>query len=152
MPTKTKTNRAKQSLQFTKILAGIVQHVTAAIILGGKSVTPQALSAVFQAVFQAESDLDAARTVVAAKVQAKKAAQAAAVALVSVLHHWAVATFGAESTVLADFGFPQAKPAARTAEVKAAAAAKARATRAAHKAAKQPHPAPVPPPVTTGTK
>ena len=113
MATKPKTNVATRTLTFTKILAGITQHVTAAIILGGTSTTQAALSAIFQAAIQAQTDLDAARATVAAKVQAHKTALAAADAAQVLLHRWAEATFGPTSTVLADFGFTPEKPASR---------------------------------------
>ena len=135
MTTNRRTNKATRNLTFTQILAGIAQHVTAAIILGGVSTTQAALSAIFQAAIQAQTDLDNARAVVAAKVQAHKAALAAAAAAEVLLHRWAEATFGPTSTVLADFGFTPEKPADRPVANKASGAAKATATRKAKKAA-----------------
>jgi hypothetical protein len=135
MSVKPKNNIATRALTFTKILAGITQHVTTAILLGGASTTQAALSAIFQAAIQAQTDLDAARAVVTAKVQAHKAALAAARTTETLLHKWAEATFGPESPVLQDFGFALATAAAKTAAVKASGAAKATATRKAKKAA-----------------
>jgi hypothetical protein len=135
MATKPKNNTATRALTFTKILAGITQHVTTAIILGGASTSEAALAAIFHAAIQAQSDLDAARTVVAAKVKAQKAALATARTTEVLLHKWAEATFGPESTVLTDFGFVPAVAADKTAAVKAASAAKGTATRKAKKAA-----------------
>jgi hypothetical protein len=89
MPSKPKTNAATRALSFTKILAGITQHVTAAILLGGASMTQQALTAIFQAALQAQADLDAARATVRAKVQAQKAALATAAASEVLLRRWA---------------------------------------------------------------
>jgi hypothetical protein len=135
MATKPKNNKATRALTFTQILAGITQHVTTAIVLGGVSTTQAALSAIFQAAIQAQTDLDAARAVVTAKVQAHKAALAAARTAETLLHKWAEATFGPESPVLSDFGFVPAVAVVQTAAVKAASAAKATATRKAKKAA-----------------
>jgi hypothetical protein len=116
-------------------MAGIAQHVTAAIILGGKSMTQAALTVIFQAAIQAQADLDAARSTVSAKEQAQKTALAAAVAATALLHRWAEAAFGPDSPVLEDFGFTPAKPVTKTVAVKAGAAAKSTATRKAKKAA-----------------
>jgi hypothetical protein len=135
MSTKPRNNQAARTLTFTKILAGITQHVTTAIILGGASTTEAALSAIFQAALQAQQDLDAAHAALSAKVQAHKAALAAAAASEVLLHKWAEATFGPESGVLSDFGFVPAKPAEKSSAVKAGSAAKASATRKAKKAA-----------------
>jgi hypothetical protein len=135
MATRPKKNKATRALSFTRIMAGIAQHVTAAIVLGGKSTTQQMLTAIFQAAIQAQDDLDAARSTVSAKEQAQKTALATALAAQALLHRWAEATFGPESPVLGDFGFTPAKPADKTVAVKAGAAAKATATRKAKKAA-----------------
>jgi hypothetical protein len=135
MATKPKNNKATRTLTFTKILAAITQHVTTAIILGGVSTTQAALAAIFQAALQAQSDLDAARTVVAEKVKAQQAALAVARTSEVLLHKWAQATFGLGSTVLQDFGFAVAKPADKPVAVKATGSAKATATRKAKKAA-----------------
>jgi hypothetical protein len=129
MSTKAKTNRATDILLFTKIIAGVAQHFTAAVVLAGKSLTPQALIAVFQAVIQADKDLDAARTAVIPKLQARRDALAAARALVGPLKKSLEGTYGAGSTVLADFGLSAPKPAVKSAEVKAQAAKKSKATR-----------------------
>jgi hypothetical protein len=135
MATKPKNNKATRTLTFTQILAGITKHVTTAILLGGASTTEAALAAIFQAAIQAQTDLDAARTVVATKVKAQQAALATARTTEVLLHKWAEATFGPTSTVLEDFGFVPDAAADVTAAVKAASAAKGKATRAAKKAA-----------------
>jgi hypothetical protein len=135
MSTKLRTNKATRALAFTKIMAGIVQHVTTAILLGGTSMTQAALTAIYQAAIQAQSDLDAARSLVNAKVQAHKAALAVADTTTTLLHAWAVSAYGPKSTVLEDFGFEPAAPADKPVAVKAASAAKATATRKAKKAA-----------------
>ncbi len=135
MATNPKDTVATRALTFTKILAGITQHVTTAILLGGVSTTQAALAAIFQAAIQAQNDLDAARAVVTAKVKAHKAALATARVTEVLLHKWAEGTYGLGSPVLQDFGFPLAAPAEKTAAVKASGAAKASATRKAKKAA-----------------
>ncbi len=135
MTTSNKPTVATRTLLFAKIIAAIAQYITAAILLGGKSITPQALMALFQAYLQAEHDLEDARTVVTAKKQARDAALAAVNEILPGLHKYLVATYGEESTTFAAFGLPVTQKTVKTAETKAAAAAKAKATRAAHKAA-----------------
>jgi hypothetical protein len=158
MTTKVKNNKATRALSFTKIMAGIVQHVTAAIILSGQSMTQAALTAIFQAALAAQNDLDAARATVKAKMATHKATLAAATATAAALHKWAEATFGSTSAVLEDFGFTPAQPADKTVAVKAEAAAKATKTRKAKKAAVQAavepsaQPAPAPAPAQTPPK
>ena len=141
-----KATVASRTLLFTRIIAAIAQYLTAAIVLEGKSLTPQALAAMFQAYLQAEQDLDAARLVVDARQKARDAVYAPLVGLVPALHKYLVATYGEESITFASFGLAAAKKAVKSAEVVAAAAAKARATRAAHKAGKA-GPVPVAAPV-----
>jgi hypothetical protein len=135
MASKSKNNKATRTLTFTQILAGITQHVTTAILLGGASTSEAALAAIFQAAIQAQSDLDAARVVVATKLKAQQAALATARTTGVLLHKWAEATFGLESPVLQDFGFALAASGDKTVAVKATGAAKASATRKAKKAA-----------------
>ncbi|MGD0525689.1 MAG: hypothetical protein ABSE49_11120 [Polyangiaceae bacterium] len=100
-----------------------MQHVTAAIILGGTSATQAALTAIYQAAIQAQSDLDAARSVVNAKLQAQKAALAVAESTTALLHSWAVAsaTRKAKKAALATVGEPTATPAATPAAAPAKA-------------------------------
>jgi hypothetical protein len=141
MSTNNKATVASRTLLFTKIIAAITQYITAAIVLGGKSLTPQALTAMFQSYLQAEQDLDAARLVVAAKQQARDAAYAPLVGTLPALEKYLAATYGEESTTFASFGLSATKTGTRSAESVAAAVAKGKATRAAHKAAKA---APVP--------
>jgi hypothetical protein len=124
-----------RTLQLTKIVAAIGQYVTAAIVLGGKSTTPKALTAVFQAVLDAEQDLVAARLVVADKLQARAAALAQASAILPGLIHAIAATYGEGSTPYVAFGFPTRKTPQRSAAGVAAAVTKGSATRAAHAAA-----------------
>jgi hypothetical protein len=138
---------ASRTLLFTKIAAAIVQYLTAAVVLGGKSLTPQALSALYAAALQSQKDLEDARTVVAAKKQARDAAVAAVLAVQPDLQKYLAATYGEASTTYAAFGLPVAKQAVRTAETVAGAVTKARTTRAKHKAALEgtaPVPAPAP--------
>lgn len=158
MTSKVKNNKATRALSFTKIMAGIAQHVTAAIVLGGQSMTAVVLNAIFQAAINAQADLDAAQAVVKAKRQTQKAALKTATATAVLLHKWAEAQFGVESPTLEDFGFTPAQPADKTVAVKAEAAAKASKTRKAKKAAvsaaTEPSapPAPAPTPVQAPPK
>ncbi|HEX8791906.1 MAG TPA: hypothetical protein VF765_13220 [Polyangiaceae bacterium] len=152
MATRPKDNKATRALSFTKILAGIAQHVTAAITLGGQSMAVAVLNAIFQAAINAQTDLDAAQAVVKQKRQAQRAALKTANATAVLLHRWAEAQFGVNSPTLEDFGFAPVQPAEKSAAVKAEAAAKASKTRKAKAAAVQaatepsapPEPAPAP--------
>lgn len=128
-----KRDQANQTLQFTKIIAAIAKYITAAVMVGGKSVTPQALAALFTAAMQAQQDLDAASNVVKAKKQARNSARSAAVAMVVPLHRYVVGIYGAESPILEEFGFAVTTPKQPTTEVKAEAVTKRRSTRAAKK-------------------
>ena len=112
--------------------------------MGGKNVTPAALTAIFQGFMKAQADLEAARTVVTAKQQARDAALAEAVAALPPLRKYLAGTYGEESTTYTDFGFTAPKTPVKTVQVKAAAATKATTTRKAHQAALT---APVPPAV-----
>jgi hypothetical protein len=135
LATSIKATVATRTLLFTKIIAAIAQYITAAILLGGKSLTPQALSALFQTYLQTEADLQSARAVVTAKQQARDAALAAVNDVLPPFHKYLAATYGEESTTFTSFGLPATKKPAKTAEVKAAAVQKSKATRASHKAA-----------------
>ncbi len=138
---------ATRTLLFTKIIAAVAKYLTVAVVMGGKSLTPQAIAAVFQAYLQAQADLDEARTAVTAKQQARDTALAAAVAMIPPLKKYLAGTYGEESTTFTDFGFEAPKTPVKSAKVKAAAAEKATTTRKAHDAAvKAPVPAPVPTP------
>ncbi|HEY8088149.1 MAG TPA: hypothetical protein VIF09_09895 [Polyangiaceae bacterium] len=145
--TNKKANTATRTLLFTQIAAAIVQYVTAAVVLGGKSLTPQALAAVFQAYLQAEKDLLDARTTVTARQQARDAALGAALALMPDLRKYLSATYGEQSTTYAAFGLPVTQKPVKSAQTKAESAAKATATRKSHKAAlTAPAAPPAPPP------
>ena len=130
---KTKRNVADQTLQFTKIIAAIAKYITAAVMIGGKSVTPQVLTALFTVAMQSQQDLDAANNVVKTKKQARNSARKAAVAMVVQLHRYLVGTYGADSPILEEFGFAVATPKQPTTVVKAEAVKKRTATRDAKK-------------------
>ena len=151
MSINSKPTIATRSVLFTKIVAAIGQYLTAAVVLGGKSMTPQALAALFQAYLQTESDLQAARNVVTAKKQARDAALAAAVAVQPDLQKYLSATYGEQSTTYAAFGLPVTQKAVLSAQQKAEAAAKATATRKSHKAALEATAAPAAPPPAPAT-
>jgi hypothetical protein len=153
MPKHPKATVAIRIASFTKIIAAIAQYLTAAVVLGGKSLTPQALAAVYQAYLQAQADLDAARGVVTAKKQARDAALKTALATTPGLRKFLAATFGEESPTYVAFGLPVPKKPVKSAKVKADAVQKGTSTRARHKAALEttapaaPSPAPSPAPV-----
>lgn len=125
---------ASRTLLFTKIIAAIAQYLTAAILLGGKDLTPQALSGLFQAYLQAEKDLEEARNTVTAKKLVRDAALAAISAVMPDFRKFLAATFGEQSTTYAAFGLPVTQHATKSAQTKADAAAKAAATRKSHEA------------------
>jgi len=128
-----KRDTANQTLQFTKIIAAITKYITAAVMVGGQSVTPQVLTALFTAAMQTQQDLDAANNVVKTKKQARNSARKAALAMVVQLHRYLVGTYGADSPILEEFGFTAATPKQPTTEVKAEAVKKRTATRDAKK-------------------
>ncbi len=135
MPSKQPKNRASKQFVFTRVLAGIAAHLTAAVLLGGKSLTPAALAQVFQTALQALTDLDAARAQVALKLQAKDAAVSAADQVLLLLKKYLEATYGADSPVLQDFGLTSPRTPVVPTAVKAESASKAKATRSRKKAA-----------------
>jgi hypothetical protein len=145
-----KATLATRIASFTKLIAAITQYITAAIVLGGKSITPQALAAVYQAYLKAQADLDAARGVVTEKQQIRDAALRQALATTPGLRKYLAATYGEDSPTYGAFGLPVTKKAVRPVKTKAAAADKATTTRARHKAALEavsaaaPTPAPAP--------
>jgi hypothetical protein len=122
-----------------------MQYVTTAITLGGKSLTPQAIAAAYQAYLQAQKDLDDARTVVAAKKAARDAALAGAEAMTPPLRKYLAATYGEESPTYKAFGLPVPKKPVKSVHVRADAATKASVTRKRHEAALAEPPTPTPP-------
>jgi hypothetical protein len=131
MSTKAHVNRAADAQRFQGLSHGITQHINAPVTLGNQAVTPQQMLAVFQAVAQTNTDLDAARSVAKAKLQARNTALAVARKLALALEAYLVVTYGKDNPVLADFGIVVQQALPKTPEVKALAAAKAKATRAA---------------------
>jgi hypothetical protein len=145
LPSKIKTSIASRTLLFTKILAAIAQYLTAAVVLHGESLTPQALSALFTAVLQAQKDLEDARANVTAKKQARDAALAEVTAILPDFRKYLAVLFGEDSVTYAAFGLPVTQEPVRTAQNKADAVAKAKATRKAHEEPVTPAPAPAAP-------
>jgi hypothetical protein len=128
-----KRDKANQALTFTNIIAAVTKYITAAVMVGGQSVTPQALTAIFTAAMQTQQDLDAANNVAKTKKQARNSARKAALAMVVQLNRYLVGAYGADSPILEEFGFTAATPKQPTTEVKAEAVKKRTATRDAKK-------------------
>jgi hypothetical protein len=102
------------------------------ITLDGTSTTIDAVLNEFQAFITNRGAIVAAQTAVRNKVAAEDTGMAAMNALFGAFLAFVRQTFGASSTVLADFAIPVRKtPVAQTAEQKAVAAAKRKATREA---------------------
>lgn len=137
MSCKTKNNRATKSFVYNRVLTAIAAHLTASVVLGGKSLTPAAMGAVFQATLQARADLDAARAQIALKLQAKLGAITDADQLLRLLKKYLEATYGADSPLFQDFALTPPKTPVVPTAVRAESADKAKATRARKKAAVQ---------------
>jgi len=132
-----KITEAARHVLFTAVLAGIKQYITAAIVLAGEQLTPQALSALFKDYLQSQADLEQAHRDVAAKQQARDAALAAVQAVLPSLEKYVSGSYGVGSAAFTTFGFTAPKKPVKPARVKAAAATKATKTRKAHAAALQ---------------
>ena len=131
MPTEPRLNRAAQIALFTKMISGVNLHVMAAILLGGQTYSASQIVAVFSALLQANTDLDAARVAYHQKLVAHKAALQSADGMGALLKSYVQGAYGKHNPILGDFGFSFAVPTPKTVKVKAAAALKSAATREA---------------------
>jgi len=131
MTTKTSTTRAAEISLFAKIVSGVNLHVTAAILLGGQSMSASQIVAIFQAAIQASSELEAAKTAYQQKLAAQQAAFTAAHTTEASLKSYVYGAYGKTNPLVTDFGFDVAKAGVKTVKAKAAAALKSAATRVA---------------------
>jgi hypothetical protein len=128
----SKKNKASSQARDTKVIAAIASHFNgvATITLGGNDYKAKELQQLLQSRVDAAAASDAARatwlTAVAAEVEKTQEVESVLVDLRSHL----VATHGAKSQLVADFGFTP-KPRKVTAKTAAAAVDKRNATRAA---------------------
>jgi hypothetical protein len=127
-----KQNKAQSLSRDRTVIAAIAEHFTssAVLTLDGQSYKAKEL----QQLLQDQMDTVAAAEAVKAKwrtaVAAARAKTATVAGVMPALRRHVISTYGANSQVMADFGFTQ-KLGQATAEVKAAAVVKRAATRAA---------------------
>jgi hypothetical protein len=131
MGTSTKQSRAEEVSLFGKIITGVNTNVTGSILLGGQLTPPADIVAVFTGAIQAQSDLEAAKTVYQQKLAAQQAAFVKAHVMEENLHAYASGAYGKTNPILSQFGFTPAKPPVKSVKVKASAAEKSAATRKA---------------------
>jgi hypothetical protein len=128
-------NKNGKATRMTQVIAGARKNFpngSQVITLDGTSTTIDAVVNEFQAFITNRGAIVAAQTAARNKVAAEDAGMTALDALLGAFVAFVRQTFGASSTVLADFAIPVRKaPAAQTAEQKAVAAAKRKATRVA---------------------
>jgi hypothetical protein len=126
------------------------------IPVGGKSMTPQQVVAIFQQHLDAMAALTKQRAQTTAAVQTERAARATAKAAVPYIRNYVAAAFGENSQQYASLGFALRKPAQKSVESKAQAHVKMLATRKARQTmgrlqkAKIHGVAPAPVPVSVG--
>jgi hypothetical protein len=101
------------------------------IPVGGKSMTPQQIVAIFQRHLDAMAALTKQRAQTTAAVQTERAERATAQAAVPYIRNYVAAAFGESSAQYASLGFAPRKPAQKTVESKAQAHVKMLATRKA---------------------
>jgi hypothetical protein len=125
-------NKPTLTTLFTSVVAGIKKHLTGKMTVGGVAYTPVSLAAVFLAAIKAIQTADSSHTQWLDDVEAMNKAVAQAEAVFKALKQFVLGQFGANKTVLGDFGLeaPKSTATASTA-TKAAAALKAKATKEA---------------------
>jgi hypothetical protein len=101
------------------------------IPVGGKSMTPQQVVAIFQQHLDAMAALTKQRAQTTAAVQTERAARTSAKAAVPYIRNYVAAAFGENSQQYASLGFALRKPAQKSVESKAQAHVKMLATRKA---------------------
>jgi hypothetical protein len=125
-------NKPTVTALFTSVVAGIKKHLTGKMMVGGVAYTPVSLAAVFLAAIQAIQAADASHAQWLDDVEAMNKAVAQAEAVFKALKQYFLGQFGANKTVLGDFGIDAPKSTATTSTAtKAAAALKAKATKEA---------------------
>jgi hypothetical protein len=129
----SKINRSTTQAHDAQIISGINKDLKTAssLPLGGTTYTPATLIALVQSRIDAASDVASKRAAWLDATAKYKALNAQLTAVVTGLRQYVVNAFGAESPLLADFGFTPRKKAVLTTEQKVARAKKAAATREA---------------------
>src|ERR1700691_4383253 len=126
--TNNSNSKNGKATAMTQVIAGARKNFpngSQVITLDGTSTTIDALVNQFQGFITNRAAIVAAQTAVRNKVAAEAAGMIALNVLFKAFVAFVRQTFGASSTVLADFGIPVAKtPVPKTAEQKAVAAAK----------------------------
>ena len=127
-------NTNKEADLATELIAGTQKHFSAVpqLTFGEGTFTPAQVEAQLQALATLRSDVNAARTVMEAKLSVERAKAPALLVFLRDYASFVMGTFGKVPGTLADFGLtPRKAPKPLTAEQEAAKVAKARATRAA---------------------
>jgi hypothetical protein len=129
----SKSNRSTTQAHDAQVIAGIQKdlHAASSLPLGGTTFTPATLTQLVQSRIDAASGVANARAVWLDAAAKYKVLSAQVSLVVNGLRQYVVNAFGADSPVLADFGFTPRKKAVLTTEQKVARAQKAKATRAA---------------------
>jgi hypothetical protein len=130
------SNNESKAAVVTKaqqLSAGVAKHLgsTTQVTLLGGSYTAADLTTKLQQVVSLQSDVDAAKATVKAKLSAQATNMSTLRPLTGALVSYVKASFGSQPDVLADFGIHPKVRVAPTVEAKAAAAAKRAATRVA---------------------
>jgi len=133
--TNNSNSKNGKATAMTQVIAGARKNFpngSQVITLDGTSTTIDAVMNEFQAFITNRGAIVAAQTAARNKVAAEDTGMTVVDALLGAFIAFVRQTFGASSTVLADFAIPVRKaPVAQTAEQKAVAAAKRKATRVA---------------------
>ena len=127
--------RTEKKDEDLKIQSGIHAHFAGvkSLMLDGEKFTPDEVRRVFQKHIDAANATDKAKAAWRTAVKNERTAEKRASAMAEALESYVVATYGAASAVLSDFGFkPKTKKRRVSAETKAAAVQKGRVTRKAH--------------------
>lgn len=125
-------NKPTLTTLFTSVVAGIKKHLSGKVTVGGVAYTPVSLAAVFLAAIKAIQTADASHTQWLDDVEAMNKAVAQAEAVFKALKQFVLGQYGANKTVLGDFGIDAPKSTANVSTAtKAAAALKAKATKEA---------------------
>ncbi len=125
-------NKPTRKTLCTSVVAGIKKHLTGKLTVGGVSYTPVSLAAVFTTALKAIQAADSSHTQWLDDVKAMDAALAQADVVFKAFKQYVLGQYGANQTVLGDFGIEAPKPTTNVSTAtKAAAALKAKATKEA---------------------
>jgi hypothetical protein len=128
-----KTNRSTTQARDAQAITGIKKNLqnAASLALAGTTFTPATLTTLIQSRIDAANAIDAAKATFHNEVAAFQVLSAQVTQVLRGLRQLVINTYGADSTVLADFGFTPTKKPVLTPEQQVTKAAKAKATRAA---------------------